>query len=786
MKNYKNITQICHSGLSGITKLNCKINLFFKSGLVFMARSRNKCGMTSGGIFTALLAFLVVQLLDPNLVLAAAGTDVGDNDVLKGFAQLLSVFVNLFTFLALLLLNYGGDLLGTEFLTASTPMEAIRPMWVIIRNLTNVGFVLVLLFLAFSNLFNFGDGGNWTIKEKLPKIIFALIAVNFSLLGFRVLIDAVHVGTITLLSIPQTALETKGSDSVEKLLKQGINGKGMRCGVSEETQNGADEDPREDPRNGEASCQYFYTRVNYLLCKDSFNADGSPSSKDVLSQSDCLFKIELENLGNSNAKSMTASNLFLAFGVFFQKLEQLPALAAELDSWTGVITNVLFSGILAMAYVVSLVAVFIALLFRMVVLWLAMVFSPLLVAAGIMGFGDKGGDLGGKVVTNLIMPLKIAAAFAVSFIMISAMIDVIPQNSANFFKFGPALNQFSNNGYGLLWQITTVIVFWTAAFWAVKGSEGETIINHVKGAAEKAGGFVARAATIDRPIFTMPGKDGGERVKASMAGMLSMPMATVDKGISQQKEDRDKFLASMGLMDDGAVEAGKELRELAKKIKDTTGKADKVGVLDTHLRDYGGTRNAFKDPKSLTAAINELNINDERQKEKLIASIGKDNEFILTWKDIARKNNISGLDEVNYKTGIKKENSEKKNENTIPENQQNESLQIGNSDNSKYLITYKKEAVSGGENITDKKLLKEFLSAKVGIASVELKGLDDTGLKNLATELKKDGLSKADNKIIVEALKVIQGEGKPAPESKAEGDKKIEAPLPTEKPADKK
>ncbi|MCF7830455.1 hypothetical protein K9M41_00445 [Candidatus Gracilibacteria bacterium] len=531
--------------------------------------------LSSKIIFPCLLAFLATQFLDPTLVWAA-GTDVGDNDVLKGFAQLLSILVNIFTFLSLLFLNYGGDLLGTEFLTADTPMEAIRPMWVIMRNITNIGFVLVLLFLAFSNLFNFGEGGNWTIKEKLPKIIFSLIAINFSLLGFRVLIDAVHVGTITILSIPQTALETKGADSIKRLLSQGIDDDGNSCTGGEDS--------------NKATCQTFRTRINDLLCNSSFDSDGAEIvNYRAYNSDDCLFRItDLSNLTGMDSKSLTAHNLFLAFGVFFQKLEQLPALAAELDSWSGVITNVLFSGILALAYVVALIAVFIALLLRMVVLWIAMVFAPILVAAGIMGFGGQGGDLGKKVITNLIMPLKIAAAFAVSFIMISSMIDVVPKNGGSFFEFGAALNQFGTDGYGLLWQITTIVVFWAAAFWALQGSEAEGLINNIKSGAQKAGTFLARAATIDRQVLMFPGKDG-KMEKASMAAVLKLPDAAINQGMKdrdiRQRQSIEKILG----IDEETIKFKKSLDELTDTLVKEKTKVEHLGAVRSFLKNSDPT-----------------------------------------------------------------------------------------------------------------------------------------------------------------------------------------------------
>ncbi len=419
-------------------------------------------------------------------------------NVLEDVAQVLSVFISILTFLSLLILDWGGTLIGTDMITGPEVMEAIRPMWVIVRNLTNIGFVIVLLFLAFANLFTFGQG-NWTIKEKLPRIIMALIAINFSLLTFKVVIDAVHVGTISLLSISDTALQAREADGLTKLMEQRFDKNTYeKCAGTKED-----------------GCLSFEETIAEMFC----DKDTAGKFKEPLEEN-CLFTINPSYTEEGGGISITANNesarnLFLAFGVFFQHLERLPMLSAKLSNWTGVLDNVIFSGIMALAFMVALVCVFLALLVRVAILWIAMIFSPLIFAGSIMEFGDKASTATDMIFKALIMPLKIAGAFAVTFVMLTAMADVnFSGEAGNLVILGPALSQFGTNAYAILWQIMTVVIFWKVAFWALEDSPiSGMIIEKIKAGAETAGGYIAKTATVDQTVI--PVGAGGQKIGLS-------------------------------------------------------------------------------------------------------------------------------------------------------------------------------------------------------------------------------------------------------------------------------
>ncbi len=554
------------------------------------------------------LAFLFFGLLtwiDPGTIAFAQA-----NPTLQSFASILSHVIRMLTFFTLLFINFGGDLLGVEYITGDIPLGTITNLWIVIRNITNVIFVVILLFLVFSNMFSFGSNSNWTIKEKLPRVIIALIAINFSLLAFKVVIDGVNVGTNVILSIPQSVLANQDRDSIKKLLEQGVDEDGDHC------------HPPHDPSQPDPfpvghtyaglpnnpNCKEFYKRFNELLCP----------SGDYLYDDQCV--VYLNPPTTILANSQAAHNLMLAFGVYLYRLEQLPALAAQIGSWSGVVTNVLFSGIMTLAFFVSLLAVFIVLIFRVVALWIFMVFSPLIIAAAIMGI-SKGGEGSKKFITYLLIPLKVAAAFSVTFIMISAMVGFTPPGSPVFVFLGPPLSGFGNGMTGILWQIATIGIFWKLAFWAVEGTEAKFIVDSIKGGAERLGTAVARYATIDRPVIPYVRRDGTTgRVGLSafiapphgQQGILGQIASKLER---QARGHNTEFFRELGFLEEAMDRNRESLERLRTQMRsangpNAVGQATKTALQEVGIDDLGtevGTQLKAAIKEKLDAGIVNLN-----------------------------------------------------------------------------------------------------------------------------------------------------------------------------------
>ena len=70
--------------------------------------------------------------------------------------------------------------------------SAVYKAWSSFRNLANIGFVIMLLVVVFSQVTNLGIS-NYNIKKILPKLIITAVLVNFSYLILGVAIDLSHI-----------------------------------------------------------------------------------------------------------------------------------------------------------------------------------------------------------------------------------------------------------------------------------------------------------------------------------------------------------------------------------------------------------------------------------------------------------------------------------------------------------------------------------------------------------------------------------------------------------------
>ncbi|RJQ32907.1 hypothetical protein C4572_00345 [Candidatus Parcubacteria bacterium] len=82
-----------------------------------------------------------------------------------------------------------------QFALTSEPFDPdknfmIRDGWTMVRDLINIGFIFVILYIAISTILQYG-GAN--MKSVLPSLVVAALLVNFSMMITKVVIDASHV-----------------------------------------------------------------------------------------------------------------------------------------------------------------------------------------------------------------------------------------------------------------------------------------------------------------------------------------------------------------------------------------------------------------------------------------------------------------------------------------------------------------------------------------------------------------------------------------------------------------
>ena len=122
-------------------------------------------------------AFLVLLFLLPQPVHAFELFHIGGDTI----AFVIKVLGAIAGFIIGILLSFAGGLvdmafgLNMELLNDENPLITIG--WGIVRDIANLGFVLVIIIIAFTTIIRFKE---YEAKKLLPKLIAAAIIVNFS------------------------------------------------------------------------------------------------------------------------------------------------------------------------------------------------------------------------------------------------------------------------------------------------------------------------------------------------------------------------------------------------------------------------------------------------------------------------------------------------------------------------------------------------------------------------------------------------------------------------------
>ncbi|MFH1233060.1 MAG: hypothetical protein V1649_00185 [Patescibacteria group bacterium] len=143
------------------------------------------------GLFLIIILAIVV-LLFPNLVYA--GDDWITKNLLLGLTWAVYWVVRFLGLLFLFILSLLSQVAKyNEFITADTVVKG----WVIVRDLCNMFFILILLIIAFATILR---QENYSIKKLLPKLLIMAVLINFSKTICGLIIDFAQVIMLTFVN----------------------------------------------------------------------------------------------------------------------------------------------------------------------------------------------------------------------------------------------------------------------------------------------------------------------------------------------------------------------------------------------------------------------------------------------------------------------------------------------------------------------------------------------------------------------------------------------------------
>lgn len=420
----------------------------------------------------------------------ALGRGVGT--VVSGLATL---FIKLIGGILYFVLKWMGPLMDNTFILEGDIGEKLRSVWVIVRNFVNIFFALALVIVALMSVVGYGDeGGNYALKKFIPKMALALIAVNFTFLACRIVLDINNVLTTAIFAIPQS-VTTVGDIGPSGTAGQTIFKK-FKCfdstpGVSADAQ----------VKNAQ-TLEKNYNGTIASLGGVCFAQDPGSQSYDTLVSSGNKTDKNKQAIISMDQSQYTKKDFVWVMATQFQGIHDLNKVSVLLDpTFSGLTVNALFSVVFAVIYATAYISMFIILIARMAVLWVTIMLSPL-VAISIV-FPDlklDDFDIQERFLSHAFVPAKMALPLSLGYIMLSQMTLAV-DGSSGIFKDSvidiAAGGEFARgvSFTTLIYGAASVAVLWMGVFSATKGVVGEGVVSTFSDSIKSVGGAVAKWPT---------------------------------------------------------------------------------------------------------------------------------------------------------------------------------------------------------------------------------------------------------------------------------------------------
>jgi len=488
-----------------------------------------------------IISFVLIGILFPDTAFAA--NDELQKALLK-LQQTISVgfaLVNAAFWPILLMI---GSLMDNNLIFGPGIGERLREIWVVMRNLVNIAFVFLLLVVAFYNVTGLGGEGNFALKTVLPKFVIALVAVNFSFLACKVILDAANVVSMAVYDLTGSiedydATAIKGD--MEYLICTNpteITATTTTTATGSGTVQAA-ADAGADSSALSLSQGWSYKNASPVakaFCCSS-NTKGEEKCSNVKNEELTVPKVDdqkkreifpaFNDTGTKFFKQIDQSNIGIIMAINLGGLTHLTEVAdngGEVDI-KGLSINTLFSILMYVVFGFAYIALFIVLLARLVVLWFVIAMSPLIALTMVVPQINQYAselNLVEKFVQHLLAPIIIGLSMSIGYLLT----DKIKATDAGGIDIGGAGNSsfsalMDDGGAGtflapnvsdlqqLMVVFIAIAVVWMGVFGAADKTIASSVTNPIKEFGTKAAKFLAKLPTYAPivPIMTKEGED---------------------------------------------------------------------------------------------------------------------------------------------------------------------------------------------------------------------------------------------------------------------------------------
>lgn len=452
----------------------------------------------------------------------SAALESGASDAFKFFDIILQAMQ---VFLWPVLLMIGG-LLNNDLLFSGGMQTVLLNIWSAVRDFVNIMFVLGLLAVAIYNIAGIGGSDDFSIKAVLPKVAIGLIAVNFSFMLCKVVLDTVNITTTAIFAVPMA------SDSLKKYA------------TPEGAQKLDDILCKKILANTKKSDNPFCAPESSASNKSGSQASGSGAGQPAQKEQATPTNVVLKEGAKSFFSTFNSRNVALVLALELMDIGQIDTVkSTHVNDLKSLTINTIFSIIFLTIYSTSFIALFVVLLARVVVLWISIAISPL----SFLGIAFKkvketlsdNDPFFGLFMSHALVPVKVSIVLTIGMIMIAQLKQISPgvQLSTNPADLG-AITSGMSTIQDLMAGLATAAFIWMAVFEAMKGTKAQGAVDAIKGA---VGGFGTSLAKMPLYAPILP-VDGGKKVGlASLASGLSSPAEKIRKWQDEagQKPNKD-------------------------------------------------------------------------------------------------------------------------------------------------------------------------------------------------------------------------------------------------------
>jgi len=541
----------------------------------------------------------------------------------SGVASVISFLIaslNLLTWVMFLILSI---LLDPQFIFGTiknVDLETVlNSIWVLSRDLMNIGFALILIGAAIYTIVTAKKG---FAADHLKSFVMCVVLVNFSWFIPRVIIDVGNVTAAVVYGIPSLIANGTTANKCVVTTRKSMAEDGVEC---------------TGPVDGIFTCKCaMVTNARFFMDAETarkLDTENAATGNSWYCPLGSVFCVQLTNLDiNAVSGHSAVLNGLIVNHARLQQLAVVPQTQAGVSEVQGIIMFLLSSMITLAVHIAlffPLAAMVIAFAIRIPVLWLTVSFMPFTLLKFVVPseyIGEYPQKIWDHFLKAAFLPAIVGVPLSVGFIMVNSsatMIAGVPQfGQLTNISFGGAAGV--DNFFQLLWQAMTLGVLWVGVFSTLEkmGIMG-TGAGFLKGIGESLGG-IALKAPLSIPI---PGPSGASmtplamlktldprRVNYALSNGQSLSEAFGKTPPGGKKSAASPETAAAGdklakIDEKGFTSVNDTLKEVASLI--TQGKRDEADKL---IREQLATKLNVPDAKSENIEDTMIAVRDEMQR----------------------------------------------------------------------------------------------------------------------------------------------------------------------------